>query len=188
MASQVPIPPRFRPSTTVAAGWVLTIALLGSATWFAAGVIGAALRPRIEPGEPAPGFDLPTLGGERLSLDDLRGRVVLIDFFSLHCVGCVGATPRHNRLSARFDAAGLAVVGVNLDPREERAEVARYVAERPVEYPVALDPDGAVADAYGVGSLPAEILVDAQGRVRSRHQGLTSERAMTEEIEALLEE
>lgn len=138
------------------------------------------------PGDPAPAFSLASpIDGARISSEDLRGMVLLLDFWETTCVGCVGATPKLNRLHERFVDRGFLVIGVNREPDREE-EVRRFVERRDIRYPVAIDP-GHVSEAYGIFATPTVVLIGADGLIRATHRGPVTERTLAEEIEAALE-
>jgi len=137
-------------------------------------------------GEVAPDFTLPVLGEDApRSLRAYDGDVVLLEFWTSACVGCLGATPKLNRLHERYRAEGFSVVSVNMDG-DDGADAARVVKDRKIVYPVLLDP-GHVADRYGVYATPTAILLDAEGRIRAVHRGNVTEQRLDAEIRTLLE-
>jgi cytochrome c biogenesis protein CcdA/thiol-disulfide isomerase/thioredoxin len=153
------------------------------------------------------GADLPVLGdapeirgtqrwfntrdGRPLSLASLRGRVVLIDFWTYSCINCLRTLPELKAWDATYRSAGLTIVGLHAPefPFERDAgNVERAIARNGLRYPVAQDNDFATWTAYGNQYWPAKYLIDARGRVRYAHFGEgeygTTERA----IRALLAE
>jgi peroxiredoxin len=166
-------------------GGALILSALGGALWFGQAVLRAALAPT-ELGRPAPGFAEEALSGAPVRLADLRGKVVLLDFWSVRCVGCIGATPKHNALARAYGPEGLVVLGVNQDP-EEVERVKTYAEDRPVEFPTVVD-DGAIADAFGITVLPAVVLIDAEGMIRARHVGAVTQQQLVRDVERLLAE
>jgi len=117
-------------------------------------------------GEPAPPFDLPLLGGGRVSLEALRGRPVLIDFWATWCEPCVLEIPELNALQQELGATGVRILAISIDtlPPEE---LARWVDERGIEYPVALGPVD-LATAYGADAFPFHVLLGPDGTVLER--------------------
>lgn len=166
-------------------GWVLG-GLFAAGFLALAGHIVVRLlsAPPPDVGEVAPAFSLESpVNGERIDTAELRGMVLLVDFWQSTCVGCVGATPKLNRLFAEYRDRGFLVVGVN---REELPdEVRAFVAERSVEYPVVID-GGEVAKAYGIYATPTVVLIGADGKIRAKHIGAVTEEMLAKEIEAAL--
>jgi len=115
-----------------------------------------------------------TPGGRPLTLRSLRGRVVLVDFWTYSCINCLRTLPYLRALHARYAAAGLTIVGVHTPefPFEKRAgNVRSAIAQNKLRYPVAQDNDFATWNAYGNQYWPAEYFIDARGRVRYTHFG-----------------
>lgn len=138
-------------------------------------------------GVEAPQFSLPQLGAEGpVSLSSLRPRVVLLEFWTSTCVGCIGATPKLNRLHERYREQGFMVVSINMDG--DGGHQARDVVRgRGIKYPVLIDP-GHVAQRYGVYATPTAILLDAQGRIFSVHKGNVTETRLNKEVKHLIQE
>lgn len=121
------------------------------------------------PGPPAPEFRLERLAGGELSLDEFRGKTLIVDFWATWCVPCLAQIPILNAFS-RDHAEEVAVVGVSVDA-EGRSAVEEFIQQVPIDYPV-LFGDEALARSYGAPGFPALAVVDAQGRIDSLHVGL----------------
>lgn len=136
---------------------------------------------------PAPDLGWPTEAGE-LRLDELRGKVVYLDFWASWCTPCRQSFPWMNALQERFAGQGLEVVAVNLD--KDADLVARFLDRYPAEFTVAYDPAGNSAASFEVKGMPSSYLIDRQGRVRMSHVGFRDDdRAELEaRIRALLAE
>lgn len=103
-----------------------------------------------------------------LSLHQLRGRVVLVDFWTFSCVNCVRTIPHLHALAAAYDAAGLVIVGVHspeFDFEKPVNNVRAAVQRLGVTWPVAVDSSMATWNAYDNNYWPAEYLIDRQGRI-----------------------
>jgi len=115
-----------------------------------------------------------TEGERALTLAELRGRVVLIDFWTYSCINCIRTLPQLKAWDERYRDAGLTIVGLHAPefPFERDADNVRRAIERnDLEYPVAQDNDFATWSAYGNQFWPAKYLIDADGRVRYTHFG-----------------
>ncbi|HEY3193124.1 MAG TPA: cytochrome c biogenesis protein DipZ [Solirubrobacterales bacterium] len=115
-----------------------------------------------------------TSGGESLSMSDLRGRVVLIDFWTYTCINCIRTLPYLEAWQQRYGNQGFTVVGVHSPefPFEKDADNVRdAIHQNHLTYPVVQDNDLATWDAWGNQYWPADYLVDAQGNVRDAHFG-----------------
>ncbi len=119
---------------------------------------------------PAPEFSLPTLSGKSVRLSDLRGKVVLLNFWATWCVPCRTEMPAIEELYQRQKDRGLEVVAVNLD-KLSTAGVEAFVKEVAVTFPVVLDPSWSTALAYRVLGLPTTYLIDRAGNVVVREVG-----------------
>ncbi len=117
-------------------------------------------------GSPAPAYGATTLGGDSVTLGDLRGKVVLLNFWATWCTPCRHETPFLDSLHARRSSEGLEVVGVSVDAGQARGDVEAFVREYGVSYTILLDPQMRGMDPYGVVGLPASFLVDREGILR----------------------
>jgi thiol-disulfide isomerase/thioredoxin len=123
-----------------------------------------------------PGFDgaVGWLNSEPLTPADLRGNVVLVDFWTYTCINWLRTLAYVRAWSETYEEEGLVVVGVHTPefPFERDPENVRWAAkEMRVEYPIALDPDYAVWRAFGNHYWPAVYIADAEGRIRHHHFG-----------------
>ena len=130
-------------------------------------------------GPPAPDFTgnqrwFNTADGEALTLEELRGQVVLIDFWTYTCINCIRTFPYLRAWQERYGDDGLTIVGVHspefaFEKDEDNVEAA--IEQNGLTYPVAQDNDLATWDAWGNQYWPAKYLIDANGRVRYLHFG-----------------
>ena len=112
---------------------------------------------------PAPAFSAPGLDGAPLALADLRGQVVLIDFWATWCGPCTTQFPHLNDWHARYASKGLRIVALS----DEEADLVReYVKATHLTYPVGLDPDSRIRGAYLVPGMPTTVIIDRAGVVR----------------------
>jgi cytochrome c biogenesis protein CcmG, thiol:disulfide interchange protein DsbE len=110
----------------------------------------------------APHFSGGTADTRQVSLKDLRGQVVVLNFWASWCLECRPEMPVLERLHREFAPQGLAVIGINA--REERAAVRRYAQELGLTFPLVLDADGSINALYGVVGVPTTFIVDRDGR------------------------
>jgi thiol-disulfide isomerase/thioredoxin len=114
------------------------------------------------------------LNSAPLSVAGLRGKVVLVDFWTFSCVNCVRTIPQLQHLEQAYGSRGLVIVGVHspeFDFEKQRANVAAAVRRLRVTWPVALDSQMNTWNAYGNQYWPAEYLIDRSGKVAYLHDG-----------------
>lgn len=149
----------------------------------------ATLAPAaVSPSTPAPDFTLKSMDGRNLRLKELRGQVVLVNFWATWCGPCRQEMPHLNRLYDKYRASGFTLLGVNIDDDTRKAgDVATKLG---LKFPVLLDTDKHVSRLYDMGSMPATVLIDRDGRVRFLHRGYRDgmEQSYEEQIRALLKE
>ena len=122
----------------------------------------------------APAFTLPATQGT-VSLDSLRGRVVLVDFWASWCGPCRESFPWMAALSKREAAKGLAVIAIDVD--KDRGAAQAFIDRFAPPFTVAFDPDGRTAEAFQVKGMPSTYLIDGQGRIIYSHVGFDAGRA-----------
>lgn len=115
-----------------------------------------------------PALRLSGLDGKTWDLEQLRGKVVVVNFWASWCGPCVDELPVLNAL-ARQDTGKVAVVGVNY--KEPLDSIERFSKEHPFAYPVLRDRNGEMFKQWTAGVMPTTILVDRQGRARWRSVG-----------------
>jgi len=123
---------------------------------------------RVELGEVL-SFELRDLAGEANRLEELRGQVVLIDFWAPWCTPCAQKLPRLADLFTRLHADGLEVVAVA--SRSSAPEVEAFLEDRALPFPTLLDPEAELMRRLGLHEIPSWVLVDAYGRVIHVHAG-----------------
>jgi len=126
-----------------------------------------------------------------LSLAALRGRVVLVDFWTYTCINCIRTLPYLKAWDARYRKAGLTIVGVHSPEfsfEKDAGNVQNAVHSYGIRYPVVQDNDLATWQAWGNQYWPAEYLIDAQGRVRHVHFGEGEYTQSEDAIRSLLAE
>jgi thiol-disulfide isomerase/thioredoxin len=115
-------------------------------------------------GQPAPAFAAPTLTGAfPTRLSELRGSVVIVDFWATWCGPCAITIPRLKELHAQYADRGLRIVGLT---SEEPALIREFVAERGIEYAIGHDPDDKIAAQYLREGIPMFVMIDKAGIVR----------------------
>ncbi|MFZ5442490.1 MAG: TlpA family protein disulfide reductase [Myxococcota bacterium] len=141
----------------------------------------------LPPGSAAPDFSLERASGGKLSLSNLRGRVVLVDFWATWCPPCRAELPWLVKLAKKYEAQGLWLVAVNQDRADEqRALYAGFAPEVPGLSTWAVFGTDAVKDAWKVDGMPTLYLLDRSGRVVAAHEGRLTEAQVTQAVEQAL--
>lgn len=122
-------------------------------------------------GQPAPDFTLQTASGDTVKLADLRGKVVLLDFWASWCGPCMMAMPEVEKIHQEFAGKPVTVFGVN--QQDDVATVNESIKDRELTFTQLLDTDGVVGSAFGANAIPHTVLIDAEGRIQKIHQGYT---------------
>lgn len=122
-------------------------------------------------GKPAPTFELPVLGSEsrHITLESLRGKVVLLDFWASWCGPCRQSFPLYEKLHGELPALDFTLLAINLDEMADGP--AAFLSEHPVSYTSLADPAGDVAKKFGLIGMPTSFVIDRDGVVHSRHTG-----------------
>lgn len=140
---------------------------------------------KLGPGRPAPDFEATAIGGEKIRLSALKGRIVLVDFWATWCTPCLVELPNLKRAYEKYKSRGFTIIGVSLEP--DAAQVASFVSENGMAWPIVVDgtegttATGPLAQAYNVQTIPMSYLVDRDGTIRARRLlGADVERAVAE--------
>jgi cytochrome c biogenesis protein CcmG, thiol:disulfide interchange protein DsbE len=135
--------------------------------------------------EPAPAFNLLTLDGDSVSLESLRGQVVLVNFWASWCPPCRVEMPGFERVYRARRDEGFVIVGIATD-RHAEADIRAFVAEHDITYPILLATPEVIRDYGGVRALPESFLVDRGGRIRHRVVGYFAEPALRSAVARML--
>lgn len=135
---------------------------------------------------PATDFTLKSTEGKNVRLSDLRGRVVMLNFWASWCGPCRQEMPLLDRLSQRYEPAGFTLLGINVEADSKAAD--QLLKEIPVSFPVLYDPTSKVSETYKVDAMPSTVLVDCDGNLSYLHRGYKpgDEREYKKRIKSLL--
>lgn len=157
---------------------LIVLGLLLAIAWFPRLGIGVGKHRLV--GQDAPNFNLPVVyngdANSKMSLSELQGKPVIIDFWATWCGPCKIEAPILNRVAQRYKDRGLVVLGVNTGDRPGLAPA--FAQSKQLSYPILFDAEHDAADLYGVTALPTLVLVGKDGKVRSVHSGLVDENTL----------
>ena len=117
----------------------------------------------------APDFTLKSRGGENIKLSELRGQVVLINFWASWCGPCRQEMPLLDQMYQQYSPLGFTLLGVNVE--QDTTDAERMLEDTPVTFPILFDAENEVSKLYDVTAMPSTVLVDRDGNVRYVHQG-----------------
>jgi len=124
-------------------------------------------------GKAAANFKLKSLGGREYSLQALRGKVVLLDFWATWCGPCKKDLPALERLHQEFKNQGLVLLGFNVG--EDQDVVSKFLATTKLSYPIVLTAGTGTTQSYSVAAYPTVVLIDREGTIVFYHVGSGSE-------------
>jgi thiol-disulfide isomerase/thioredoxin len=125
---------------------------------------------RTDVGDPMPAYTATYLDGKPLNLAGEKGKVIFLNVWATWCGPCRFETPELQALQNQYAANGLKVIGVSVDEGETEA-VKTFVAEQKITYPIALDPEGRIANLLQTTVLPTSLLLDRNGKIVWRQIG-----------------
>jgi peroxiredoxin len=134
----------------------------------------------------APDFSLKDISGKDVKLAELKGKVVLVNFWATWCEGCQVEIPWFVEFQKEYASRGLVVVGISLDDDGWKS-VKPWIKEKKVNYPIVIGNEG-LGKQYGLVGMPLTALVDREGRIADVHQGIVQTTATQEKIRDLLNE
>lgn len=139
-------------------------------------------------GATAPALSLPDRKGALVSIESLRGRVVLVDIWASWCPPCKAAFPAYDALFREYRQRGLDVLAVNVD--EKRSAADAFLEGRDFQVRVLFDPKGSAPTGFKLRAMPTSYLIDRRGTTRFSHEGFNDKvlAQYRREIEQLLEE
>jgi peroxiredoxin len=134
----------------------------------------------------APDFTLQSLDGKSVSLSDLRGKAVLLNFWATWCTPCKIEMPWFVELQNQYGAQGLQIVGVAMDDASKE-DIAKFAKDMGVNYPILMGKE-AVGDQYGgIPALPETFFIGRDGKILDKILGLKGKGAIEEDIKRALD-
>lgn len=122
---------------------------------------------------PAPDFTLPSEGGgrsgENIKLSELKGQVVLVNFWASWCGPCRKEMPLLEELYVKYKDLGVVFLGINVESESEKA--LKFLQTTPVSFPILMDKANSVTELYEVDAMPTTVIIDRDGQIRTHHRG-----------------
>jgi cytochrome c biogenesis protein CcmG, thiol:disulfide interchange protein DsbE len=138
-------------------------------------------------GQAAPDFTLNGLDGKPVSLSSLKGQAVLINFFATWCDPCRSEMPDLETVWKTYKDRGVVVLAVNLTDQDTAGDVAQYVKDLSLTFPVVLDETGSVSTLFRVGPIPSSYFINRQGVLASVQVGSMSRSTMEQRLAKILQ-
>lgn len=120
-----------------------------------------------------------------MTLSDLKGKVVLVNFWGTWCVPCLREIPELVALSHRFKGEGLEVVGIAIDSGRPE-DIRKFMAEHGMDYLILIGDLSVVKSRFHVIGFPTSLLIDRRGMVQKRYVGPQTEEVLKRDVESLL--
>ncbi|MBI3188343.1 MAG: TlpA family protein disulfide reductase [Gammaproteobacteria bacterium] len=138
--------------------------------------------------QPAPNFTLKSNSGKNIKLSELRGQVVLLNFWASWCGPCRTEMPLLVKIHDKYKGMGFTVLGVNVE--EDSAPAKSIITKTKISFPVLFDQTNSVSKLYNVSAMPSTVLIDRDGNMRYLHEGYKSgdEEKYREWIKKLVQE
>ena len=124
-------------------------------------------------GKPAPAFSVPAVanGKGKLALGELRGKVVLVDFWGTFCEPCKKSFPKLQDLYTKYGTNGFKVVAISEDEADDKAKIPEFASTYGAKFALGWDEDKTIARSYKPETMPSSFLIDRNGVVRYAHVG-----------------
>jgi thiol-disulfide isomerase/thioredoxin len=148
--------------------------------------VAAAAAPG-EIGSHLPAFDLKDLQGNEISSAELRGNVVLIDFWATWCGPCKKEMPGYQQLLDRYGRRGLVIIGFKFDTMADVEDPLKFARRMGVHYPLAVAPDELKQRFGGIEGLPTTMLYDREGILRKKVVGFEYTEAFESAMKPLIQ-
>ena len=170
------------PLAYLVAASVLPLILLAVLGWRL--LVAQPATPAATIGSVAPGFTLTDLDGKTVSLADLRGHPVIVNFWASWCGPCIEEFPLLQQAATAHAADGLVVVGIVFSDRADAARA--FMTKMGGDWPTAMDPGGSVAANYGIYAPPDTFFIDRTGVIAGRQIGQLSQADLARQLDTIL--
>jgi thiol-disulfide isomerase/thioredoxin len=133
----------------------------------------------IKKGDAAPPLKVVSMTGQKITLANYKGHVLILDYFATWCAPCRSSIPHLNGLYRRYNKQGLEVLGMSADEDGDK-DVREFIGEQKIIYPVALAGDEMITE-YGIRSLPTVYIINKKGAVAEKYLGFNDDMAASME-------
>ena len=133
----------------------------------------------VRKGDPAPPLKVVSMSGQKITLANYKGRVLVLDFFATWCAPCRAAIPHFIGLYRKYNKQGLEVLGMSADEDGDK-DVREFMSEQKIIYPVALAGDEMLTE-YGIRSLPTVYVINKKGAIAEKYMGYNEDMAASME-------
>ncbi|PIP15397.1 MAG: hypothetical protein COX46_06010 [bacterium (Candidatus Ratteibacteria) CG23_combo_of_CG06-09_8_20_14_all_48_7] len=166
---------------------VLSVLLLSGGLLFAQQSKGGS--PTIKVGglldKTAPGFTATLLDGKTISLNSLKGKVIILNFWATWCPPCRKEIPEFIKFYQRYTSQGIELLGISVD--DDESSLRQFVQASKINYPVAWDRSGRVSSLYGgIRSIPTTFVIDRKGVIRKKFVGSLSRDQLIQAVQPYL--
>ncbi|MBI5029745.1 MAG: TlpA family protein disulfide reductase [Chloroflexi bacterium] len=160
-----------------------TVAILGTAWIYQTRVPVEIITAAPEVNSSAPNFSLSTLDGQAITLGELRGKVVLVNFWATWCIPCREELRDFEEVYTKRHTQGFVILAIN--EGEDYNTVAQFAQEFRLSYPISIDRDGRVAKRYRVRGLPTSFFIDREGVIHAVNHGQINRAYIEAELDTL---
>jgi len=136
-------------------------------------------------GDPAPAFSLTDLDGNAVSLQSLRGKVVVLDLFATWCGPCQSQMAELGEVREHYPTSEVVILSIDVDTSETASQAREFKSDYGATWAFAMDTDG-VGERYGASAIPTLAIIDRAGKLAYRDQGLEDADALIARIDPLL--
>ena len=141
-------------------------------------------------GQPAPAMQVVTTSGQKVSMANYKGHVLIIEFFATYCGGCKQSIPHLLNLKKEYGSKGLQILALDIGQGDTPEDVKQFIAMHKINYPVAMADEDLIYDGYGIRMIPAIYIINKQGILVEKFDGFTDQtrKIMEATVKKLIEE
>ena len=135
----------------------------------------------------APEFTLPDSAGGQVSLADLKGKVVIVNFWATYCPGCIAEMPHFVDLYDKYKQEGFEMIGISVD-KDGLADVKPFLQKKPLSYTILIGNSSVSSRYKNKGLIPATYVIDKTGKIRRKYIGYRDKAVFEKDIKTMLSE